>query len=405
MTRNQKILLIVILILGSFFLFFRLGRPDMLGDDATYAFRSIKYFDYMGSEKQTTPVQWFGQRPIWSYLSFHDHPPLYFLIHFLVFSIFGVSTLIARFPSALAALGSIVLIFIIGRKLGGDRLGIWSAIFLTLNNFFIWTGRVGYLESIFIFFMLIGVYYLVRAFTESESYLKYAAFFLGLAFLTKYTLLLMLPGLLVYVLWKKRALFAKRVFWQAVLIFILTISPVLVFNLFVFTSRGHFDVQFDRLIPFPHSDWDILKNSGVGSGFVLPVVISNLANGFSQPYFILFVFSLIVAIFGIWRGKRNPIFALPILIVFSFTLGFAATNPAERLLGVISPFVALILAAGTPNNIKQLPWIALVSLVLVFSAFNILNTNHFSVFQKRNFKSYSKIIFSIFSLDHYFGGC
>src|SRR3989338_6676715 len=102
MTKTQKLLFVAILAIGAGFIFFRLTRADMLGDDATYALRSIGYFDYLASAEQTTPVQWFGYRPWWSFLSFHDHPPLYFLIHYTAFKLFGVSALAARVPTALA---------------------------------------------------------------------------------------------------------------------------------------------------------------------------------------------------------------------------------------------------------------------------------------------------------------
>jgi len=62
---NNKYI-ILILLLASVLLFVNLGKADMEGDQAHYAFRSVGYMDYLGSETQTTPLQWFDKIPWWS---------------------------------------------------------------------------------------------------------------------------------------------------------------------------------------------------------------------------------------------------------------------------------------------------------------------------------------------------
>src|SRR3989344_3374609 len=141
MSRNQKLVLAGIVLLAAFLIFFRLTRHDILGDDGHYSFRAIGYFDYLGSLEQTTPVQWFGERPWWSLLSFHDHPPLVFLIQHIFFKLFGVSLLVSRLPAALAAVGSVLVLFFIGRKLGEINAGLFAAAALAVNSYFLWTGR------------------------------------------------------------------------------------------------------------------------------------------------------------------------------------------------------------------------------------------------------------------------
>src|SRR3989344_2226941 len=134
---SEKQILIAILLLGAVLRFWGLGSAEIFHDEGLYAFRSIGYFDYIQNDTQTTPVQWLavrtsaelsrtpspnGSLPFWTSLSFHDHPPLFFLVQNIFFRIFGDSLFAARLPSVLAGLGSIYLVYLIGKKLSKNEL-------------------------------------------------------------------------------------------------------------------------------------------------------------------------------------------------------------------------------------------------------------------------------------------
>src|SRR3989344_3216677 len=111
--------LIAILLLAGASRLYGLGSGELVFDEGLYAFRSIGYLDYLESASQSTPVQWVGgeSMPFWSKLSFHDHPPFFFLIQHWFFGLFGDSLFIARLPSALAGIVSVFLFFLIFQKL------------------------------------------------------------------------------------------------------------------------------------------------------------------------------------------------------------------------------------------------------------------------------------------------
>ena len=99
-----------------------LGSSEIFHDEGFYAFRSIGYVDYIQNDDQTTPIQWFKDAPSlpwWTSLSFHDHPPLFFLIQNIFFKIFGNSLFAARLPSALAGVFSIYLVYLISSSIFG----------------------------------------------------------------------------------------------------------------------------------------------------------------------------------------------------------------------------------------------------------------------------------------------
>jgi 4-amino-4-deoxy-L-arabinose transferase-like glycosyltransferase len=62
-----------------------------------------------------------------------DKPPLIYWAQVASYHIFGENDFAARFPSAIAAALTAILIFAWGRRIGGEKLGWWAAIIFTLS--------------------------------------------------------------------------------------------------------------------------------------------------------------------------------------------------------------------------------------------------------------------------------
>ncbi len=62
-----------------------------------------------------------------------DKPPLTYWAQIASYHIFGENDFAARFPSAIAAALTAILIFAWGRRMGGEKLGWWAAIIFTLS--------------------------------------------------------------------------------------------------------------------------------------------------------------------------------------------------------------------------------------------------------------------------------
>lgn len=382
MTRNQKITFWAILGVLVFFLFFRLGRQDMVTDDGHYALRSLGYFDYMGSQKQTTPIQWFGYRPWWSYLSFHDHPPMFFLVQHIFFKLFGASLIVSRLPSVFAAIGTALAAFFFGKRLGGARLGLFAMSALVLNTLFLWMGRIGLLEGVFSFFLFLGTFFLVKALEENDNYFFGTAISFGVAFLTKYTFLFVLPGVFALLVWKYRSVFRNRKFWLGVLLFVVISSPILIYNLNMYQMRGHFDIQFSDLFGQGQEDWSNLRKRFSVSQNFWGGVLEVLGVGFSWPYFAIFIASLVLSAYIAYRKDRS-VFYLPIFIAISLFVFFGFVGATSRWLGVFTPFAALTIGVALDflavsrlfQKFKYACVGSAVVLILYLGFYN-LNTNH-----------------------------
>ena len=62
-----------------------------------------------------------------------DKPPLTYWAQVATYHIFGENDFAARFPSAIAAAITAVLIFVWGRRMGGEKIAWWAAVIFTLS--------------------------------------------------------------------------------------------------------------------------------------------------------------------------------------------------------------------------------------------------------------------------------
>ena len=87
-----------------------------------------------------------------------DHPPLGFILIAISELIFGVNEFAVRFPSALCGFGSLILTFLIGKKLFSRVIGLGAMFILASSVWFILRSRQGDLDTILLFFYLLTLY-------------------------------------------------------------------------------------------------------------------------------------------------------------------------------------------------------------------------------------------------------
>ena len=391
--RLFKTLFALILLLAFVLIFFRLTRPDMMSDDAHYSFRSIFYLDFLASQKQTVPLQWFGEIPAWSKLSFHDAPPMVFFIQHAFFKTFGVNAFAAKLPFALAGMISLVLVFLFAKDLYSPATGLFAALFLTVNNYFIWISRVGYLEGITLCFIFASLYFLIKS-KPNVNYIFLSAVFLGFAFLSKYTSFYLIPFFLVYIFWQRRDLITgghKYKLLASAAVVLVMFAPVIIYNIMMFKTRGHFDMQFAALFGQSAADWPIIERQ-INGNFLsnLISIFKTLSDSFSLPAFAAFIAA---AIFLLYEGIRFKIGAhwVILLNLLFLTAIFVFIGSADRYLALYVPFFAIAAAYSADrilNYFKKLEPVAtrapifkyiFLAGVFVFTAYQLIfavNTNH-----------------------------
>jgi 4-amino-4-deoxy-L-arabinose transferase-like glycosyltransferase len=119
----------------------------------------------------------------------------------------------ARIPSALAAIGAILLVFLLGERLFGRRAAWLAALVFATCFKILWQGRFGQIDMLLTALVTLGVWFWVRGYTENRPRL-YLLFFLcaGLATLAKGPVGLLPPllSILAFLAVTKNGAEAKR---------------------------------------------------------------------------------------------------------------------------------------------------------------------------------------------------
>lgn len=372
----SKIILIVILLIAAFLRLWQLPEADVITDEAFYSLRSIGYIDFLMSESQKTPYDWYGtgELPAWLKLSFHDHPPLTFIIQHIFFKLGGVNLWSLRLPSALAGIASVFLMYLIGRQLfkarekvqllekrllfswlnRGELVGFLAAGLLAINDYHVWVSRIGLHESIVIFFILLTIYLFLRA-LEKPIYFILTGFALGLALLSKYTAFVLLPIILLYLLIFRRDTFRDKYLYVGALITLILFSPVVFYNFKIYAARGHFDYQFSyRLLGQEAPEWQFRQfNLGRPQAESLNERLQGLLpaiwHGATPSFAMVTLLALLFIIYQLIRKSHNDnndarsLWFLMISLLF-YLLLFIAIGPRERFVSLIVPLLVFLVS-------------------------------------------------------------
>jgi 4-amino-4-deoxy-L-arabinose transferase-like glycosyltransferase len=166
--------------------------------------------------------------------SYVDHPPLVGWIHAPIYYLLGTNELLARLPAILLFALTSFLAYRFTLALSASKKVSWIAV-LALNSSFMFNALSLFLLPDSILLVLVFLLVFVVRKVEENSQLKYfiwLGLILGLAGLTKYTSILLVPPLLIYLILRKRydLIVSKNMMISAAIAFFL-ITPVLYWNL------------------------------------------------------------------------------------------------------------------------------------------------------------------------------
>ncbi|MBI5139934.1 MAG: glycosyltransferase family 39 protein [Candidatus Vogelbacteria bacterium] len=354
-------ILLVILVLAGFLRLYGLNRGDAISDEVLLAFRAIKMLDFDEGDFQTTPLEWFdksdGGIPWWTGLSFHDHPPIVFLIQHVFMRIFGENSVAFRLPSVLFGLGSVFLIYLLGTLLFSVEAGLLSALLLSTTVNHVYVSRIGLQESYVIFFILLSLYYFFRS-DKNDKYFLHSGLALGFGLLTKYTVGIVIPIILTYTLIWQRGYLKNRRFWLGGLWAIVTFSPVIIYNIEMYRAVGHFDFQISAMMGDRPAKWPVQPGKEIGSMTDrLMVYLPNLFATNSPIFILLLALSVVFFIYRFFfkvEPSRNTGYSGGGMRFFLVSFGWVAIlmlfiGPQFRFLTMLTPFIALAIGLSLYN--------------------------------------------------------
>lgn len=343
----NKILLSLFCILAILLRIYNISYADPYTDEVLYAFRSIGMIDYVASSQQPSTWEWFKEVPSWAHLSFHDHPILFFLIEHVSLKIFGVGLFAMRFPSVLFGSGTIIVIFFLVRHIfRSSNIAILVSAILSVQSFHVWISRTGMQDATAIFFIVCVLYAWVLALDAKK--LKFWILWgiiLGLAILTKYTVIITIPLMILYSLVYKKSFFLDKNFWIGFVLCILITSPIWIYNSYLFKTVGHFDFQISAALHQDTPEWPVrLGRKQIGSlSHRFTEFLPTLHKSQSPLFTIIFFASFILSLVLYFKKKDKNLFFLIGSIILIW-MWFLVVGSAFRFVVMIVPFEVLLIS-------------------------------------------------------------
>jgi len=165
-------------------------------------------------------------------LSYYDHPPMIAYLIRLT-TLFSDKEFFVRLAAVICSTTTIIMMYKTALRMFGQKAGDITVILalawpILEGTFFITT-----IDSPLLMFWSITLYCVVRGFIENQRCFVYlSGVFLGFALLSKYTAILILPGIFIYLLLTpaKRKLLWNPDTYLALLLAIIVFSPVIYWN-------------------------------------------------------------------------------------------------------------------------------------------------------------------------------
>lgn len=297
-----------------------------------------------------------------------DHPALWHYLTNLSYWIFGSTQFSSRFPVILFGTSSILLVYLISKKIfKSEKAGLIAAFLLAISPFHI---RVTIAEAniAVTFFMLLSTYFLLE-YLEKKDWKNITLFSIsfGLGIMFKYLMLPFILSFAIFIIYSlRKQLLEKKVIKQflisALIIFILII-PALTFNYLSYQEYGSVDFQFARFLDVGRENFQGL--GGIESDF-------NFKRLFTEGYSTAFKFLLkdlallILGLIGfiylfIKNRKTFWLFFLLFFIPFTFTAGTSTLSKHF----VFAPALFAIIAGSFHFLKKKHISIALVIIIIL----------------------------------------
>lgn len=382
--KNNKFILVLVVLLAILFRFYDVSNIDIRNDAALNSFRALNWFDFLGFEGQSSPITWFNYIPWWGNLSFHDMPPLSMALEYLSLHIFGANNFGVLMPFIFSGLALTILLYFFVAKLRSKNEALLASFIFAVSSYSVWVSRTAYLEAILAVFIILSFFYFLYFINYNKyRYLYISVIFLGLSLLTKYTALFLIPAMAAYLLiWKRDVLKNKHLYLSALMLVVI-LSPIIIYNYFVWKTRGHFDAALSSMLGMHPEDFSIIAQRGTNSNILknLGSSIVVLYRSSSLPIFAIYYFSLIDLLIRVVKRRASNLEYFLGLNLFFILLMFSFSGAPARLLFIIVPFLVisgtififrLLNLFGTKN--KKVFYIILV-LFFSFEVFYSINTN------------------------------
>ncbi len=298
--------------------------------------------------------------------SYFDHPPMVAYLIKLT-TLFSDDPLFVRLSAALLVSASAYLLYMLAKKMFDEKTAIYT-FYIFLSSIIVIVASTLISPDIPLMFFTTLLLYsgYIYIFEGKKKYALLVGFAAGAMLLSKYTGILIIFTLVVYLLLYKRELFKDKYLYFAILIAILVFSPVLYWNyqhdFISFTFQLHHGVAQEKVFQ-PHELWKFTSAQLLlfHPFYLLPLLYFILRDKErfekKKVYLLLpFLFTLLFFIYHSAFKYANAQWAAPAYLSATVLLGYymAKGNYLKLLLSAILFSSVLIVSIKTPLGEKYL---------------------------------------------------
>jgi hypothetical protein len=374
--------LIFILLLGILLRFLVANNVSPIADEMVHAPHSIGILE-------SGVIGRIWQSITWSYLT--D----------VSYNLFGVTLFSMRFLSFFYGSLSILLIYLIGAKMFGRRIGLIAA-FLLAVSYFVVRYTLAEMDASAIFFLLIATYDILISHPK-KKFPYIAAISLGVASLIKTLSLFFLPAffILFFLLDKNRSdkkRFVKRNIKTIILFSIiigLFYSVVLIHNFLWFKDKGMVDAYISQYFDIGNTRQAYQGIAGQNSGITYSIFFSNLSLMSkilytSDELLVLLGLAGLILLFFI-KDKKDYLMFILAYQIFGFSL-LALSNTLPTHITTMMPFLCLtgaILIEKISLRIRIKHFTIILLLIILIFQLNMLRPHLTSQGAVGNLREYA----------------
>ena len=321
---KHKILITLILVIGIFLRFYKLGSlpnaysPDELAQGYT------AYSILLTGKDEWESSNWFSLR------SFGDYkPPIQTLLMIPSIKIFGLTTFAVRFPNALFSILTILLTYLIAKLLfNNPKISLLSALFVSISPWLLPMSRIALEANLLIFFISLGFYlYLLASKKQINIFYFLSILSFGISLFTYHSAKIFTPLLLILLIFSQKSYKQPKKLFLPVLFFLAFLSANFWIN-----SQIKSDRTGDIAIFNPTDNWSYVSDSQ------FEITQNGLPYIFTKAFY-----NKITYLYETFLGSYLSYFSPQFLL----TQGAGETTygmvPGYGVLGLI-PFLGLILA-------------------------------------------------------------
>ncbi|OGU64572.1 MAG: hypothetical protein A2W30_05655 [Ignavibacteria bacterium RBG_16_36_9] len=328
--------LVLALIVYSVLVGYHLNRADVLGDEYDLAYQAYDLVDGIFAGRKAF------------FISNSGHPPLALTIKHFSMNILNPNGLASlsdwqfRVSEAIIGLFTIVAAYVLTKNLYSPKVAILTALFLAVNNYMVWMGRIFHREMVMTFFVTAGIAYYVKI--KNQSGRKndlFVGIALGAALLVKATALI---TLLIPLIDGIRNQKGRKSAFSIIAVSLAVFLPIIVYNIFAVKITGYADVFFSNIFGIfrpgstPRST-NFLENlisfttylSDIVSpimflAYAVSLLYLSIRRKISSTLYIWIAGTVIFYIFSAIRAYYFLFLIIPLTIVTSTCLSMLKTN-------------------------------------------------------------------------------